>query len=322
MPPDSSAPTKSEAVVPAPFDPDERKMPLPCADRIPPFLCKLYQIVQTPDTDHCIRWSSTRDSLLIVDQQVFSGQILPLYFKHSSIRSFIRQLNTYGFRKRTRAEHIEFWNPAFKADRLDLLLQIKRVGAKQEPVAEEVPTDLESAHKVELMNVDVQVQELRRELRDMRSLMQQYLHQLDFKIAMQSQVLKGGGAAPGSLAQAPKMGGAAGLGAVGDNEVLLAYLATMQGVHPPQPASTAAAAASEAVVPPQVQAVMHQAQQMHQQAEQIHAQQLQQLLQLQQAQQAQQQFMLLQQQQAALGASAAEPPGPGAKALDPPEGAH
>mmetsp|Transcript_141 Transcript_141/g.254 ORF Transcript_141/g.254 Transcript_141/m.254 type:complete len:308 (+) Transcript_141:118-1041(+) len=275
----------------APFDPDARKMPIPCADRIPPFLCKLYQIVHTPDTDHCIRWSPSHDSLLIVDQSVFSKQILPLYFKHNSIRSFIRQLNTYGFRKRTRAENVEFWNPNFKADRMDLLLHIKRVGTKQEMAEDDESSGSETANKVELMNVDVQVQELRRELKDMRTLMQQYLQQLDFKIAMQTHMVRNGPPAEqallpppvGPIPPAPVTPGV-------DDSAWASYL-------------TALSPGGKQEVPPlPVQQVMQQAQQMHNHAQQVHQQQLQQLQQLQQAQQQQLMLMTSQrhQQQAAV----------------------
>lgn len=279
MPPQAAAMTSD--VQAAPFDPDTRKVPMPHADRIPPFLCKLYQIVHTPDTDHCICWSPTRDSLLIVDQSVFAKQILPLYFKHNSIRSFIRQLNTYGFRKRTRAEHVEFWNPAFKADHMELLLQIKRVGAKQEHVADddESSGSEAAAHKVELMNVEVQVQELRRELKDMRSVMQQYLQQLDFKIAMQTHLARTSAAA----AAAPL----AGTGDPPENEVAwVAYLNALNS------------GKADAVSPP-VQQVMEQAHQIHVNAQLQHQQQLQQLQQLQQAQQ--QQLLLMQTQQQPAG---------------------
>uniref|UniRef100_A0A7R9YLY0 HSF-type DNA-binding domain-containing protein n=1 Tax=Diacronema lutheri TaxID=2081491 RepID=A0A7R9YLY0_DIALT len=276
MPPDAGPPTMAgDGMYPAPFDPDTRKVPMPHADRIPPFLCKLYQIVHTPDTDHCICWSPTRDSLLIVDQAIFAKQILPLYFKHNSIRSFIRQLNTYGFRKRTRAEHTEFHNPAFKADHMEMLLQIKRVGAKQESVGDddESSGSESAAQRAELVSIDVQVHELRRELKDMRSVMQQYLQQLDFKIAMQTHLARTGAAAAAVAAPADL--------SAADNEA--AWAAYLNALTP--------AKADPAELP--MQQAMDQAHEMHLTAQQEHLQQLQQHQQLQQAQQLQ----LLQQQQ-------------------------
>lgn len=275
-----------EGLPTAPFDPDTRKVPMPHADRIPPFLCKLYQIVHTGDTDHCICWSSTRDSLLIVDQSIFAKQILPLYFKHNSIRSFIRQLNTYGFRKRTRAEHVEFWNPFFKADQIELLLQIKRVGAKQEAIGDDDESSgSENVLRLELVNIDTQVQDLRRELKDMRSLMQQYLQQLDYKIAMQTHLLRSGAAATSPLASAQL---------TPDDSEAAAWAAYLAALNP------AKAELPPAVAIP-VQQVMQQAHQMHLNAQQVHQQQLLQLQQLQQLQAAQQQQLLFIQTQQAAG---------------------
>jgi len=95
-----------------------------------PFLTKLYQIVSAPTTDHCINWTPKGDSFVISDPDTFARDILPTYFKHNNIRSFIRQLNTYGFRKRTNIsstdEHLEFFHAKFRRDDPAQLAQIKR----------------------------------------------------------------------------------------------------------------------------------------------------------------------------------------------------
>lgn len=95
-----------------------------------PFLTKLYQIVSESNTDHCIQWTAKGDSFIISDPDTFARDILPTYFKHNNIRSFIRQLNTYGFRKRTNIsstdEHLEFFHAKFRRDEPVLLTQIKR----------------------------------------------------------------------------------------------------------------------------------------------------------------------------------------------------
>ena len=95
-----------------------------------PFLTKLFQIVSNATTDHCIQWTSKGDSFVISDPDTFARDILPTYFKHNNIRSFIRQLNTYGFRKRTNIsstdEHLEFFHTKFRRDDPGGLTQIKR----------------------------------------------------------------------------------------------------------------------------------------------------------------------------------------------------
>ncbi|PIO37964.1 hypothetical protein AB205_0006000, partial [Aquarana catesbeiana] len=72
----------------------------------------------------------------ILDDQRFSKEILPKYFKHNNLSSFIRQLNMYGFRKVMSLESglvrteggsaIEFQHPSFKKGRAELLENIKR----------------------------------------------------------------------------------------------------------------------------------------------------------------------------------------------------
>merc|ERR1719398_587598 len=95
-----------------------------------PFLTKLFQIVTASTTDHCIMWTPKGDSFVISDPDTFARDILPTYFKHNNIRSFIRQLNTYGFRKRTNIsstdEHLEFFHTKFRRDDPQGLMQIKR----------------------------------------------------------------------------------------------------------------------------------------------------------------------------------------------------
>merc|ERR1719272_2341982 len=95
-----------------------------------PFLTKLFQIVSNQQTDQAIIWTPKGDSFVITDPETFARDILPTYFKHNNIRSFIRQLNTYGFRKRTNIsssdEHLEFFHEKFRRDEPALLVQIKR----------------------------------------------------------------------------------------------------------------------------------------------------------------------------------------------------
>lgn len=64
----------------------------------PPFLNKIYKMVDDPDTNSIISWGSNNRSFIILDQISFAAQILPKYFKHSNFSSFVYQLNNYvGF---------------------------------------------------------------------------------------------------------------------------------------------------------------------------------------------------------------------------------
>ncbi|XP_057684508.1 heat shock factor protein 1 isoform X2 [Corythoichthys intestinalis] len=66
---------------------------------VPAFLTKLWTLVEDPSTDALICWSPSGSSFHVYDQGRFSKEVLPKFFKHNNMASFIRQLNMYGFRK-------------------------------------------------------------------------------------------------------------------------------------------------------------------------------------------------------------------------------
>ncbi|KAM6946021.1 heat shock factor protein 4 [Aplochiton taeniatus] len=69
------------------------------ASNVPAFLTKLWTLVEDPDTNHLICWSASGTSFHVFDQGRFAKEVLPKYFKHNNMASFVRQLNMYGFRK-------------------------------------------------------------------------------------------------------------------------------------------------------------------------------------------------------------------------------
>uniref|UniRef100_A0A8B9LI93 Heat shock transcription factor 4 n=1 Tax=Astyanax mexicanus TaxID=7994 RepID=A0A8B9LI93_ASTMX len=69
------------------------------ASNVPAFLTKLWTLVEDPETNHLICWSTTGTSFHVFDQGRFAKEVLPKYFKHNNMASFVRQLNMYGFRK-------------------------------------------------------------------------------------------------------------------------------------------------------------------------------------------------------------------------------
>ncbi|CAH1989225.1 unnamed protein product [Acanthoscelides obtectus] len=102
---------------------------------IPAFLGKLWKMVNDPNTDQLICWSPAGNSFVIQNQAQFWYELLPLYYKHNNMSSFVRQLNMYGFHKMSTVENgtmdsdkdeIQFYHRYFQKDQPELLRNIKR----------------------------------------------------------------------------------------------------------------------------------------------------------------------------------------------------
>ncbi|KAJ8396248.1 hypothetical protein AAFF_G00021150 [Aldrovandia affinis] len=110
---------------------------------VPAFLTKLWTLVEDSDTNEFICWSQEGNSFLVLDEQRFAKEILPKFFKHNNMASFVRQLNMYGFRKvmhidtgivkQERDGPVEFQHPFFKHGQDDLLENIKRKVSSARP---------------------------------------------------------------------------------------------------------------------------------------------------------------------------------------------
>ncbi|XP_062980793.1 heat shock factor protein 2 isoform X2 [Elgaria multicarinata webbii] len=135
------------------------------ATAVPAFLSKLWALVGDAPSNQLITWSQNGQSFLVLDEQRFAKEILPKYFKHNNMASFVRQLNMYGFRKVVHVDSgivklerdgpVEFQHPYFKQGREDLLEHIKRKVSSSRPEENKIRQEdlskiISSAQKVQI----------------------------------------------------------------------------------------------------------------------------------------------------------------------------
>ncbi|XP_031489215.1 heat stress transcription factor B-4d-like [Nymphaea colorata] len=95
-----------------------------------PFLIKTYQLVDDNSTDDIVSWGEDGSTFVVWRPPEFARDLLPNYFKHNNFSSFVRQLNTYRFRKIV-PDRWEFANEFFRKGKKHLLCEIHRRKAAQ-----------------------------------------------------------------------------------------------------------------------------------------------------------------------------------------------
>uniref|UniRef100_A0A8C3D5M2 Heat shock transcription factor 2 n=1 Tax=Corvus moneduloides TaxID=1196302 RepID=A0A8C3D5M2_CORMO len=159
---------------PPPPQPPQHPSPPFASPGVPAFLSKLWALLGETPSNQLITWSQNGKSFLVLDERRFAKEILPKYFKHNNMASFVRQLNMYGFRKVVGVDSgifklerdgpVEFRHAYFRQGREDLLEHIKRkVSSSSRPEENKIrQEDLSkiicSAQKVQIKQTTIESQ--------------------------------------------------------------------------------------------------------------------------------------------------------------------
>lgn len=98
------------------------------------FLLKIYSILSNSKNSSIISWTDSGETFTIKDVLEFTKYLLPKYFKHRKLASFIRQLNMYDFSKCKNSEFC-YSHPLFRKGKRGELKKIRRkLGEKKSGV--------------------------------------------------------------------------------------------------------------------------------------------------------------------------------------------
>ena len=89
------------------------------------FINKTFKILSNSDFSSIITWIEDGSSFEIKDVESLTTLVLPLYFRHHNLASFIRQLNMYGFTK-VKEDSFRYAHPLFLRENISLLKDIYR----------------------------------------------------------------------------------------------------------------------------------------------------------------------------------------------------
>jgi len=185
--PTGAAPSAAAAAAGGPGEDDEGLDGEVGEKGVSSFITKIYRMVSDPATQDIVCWNERGDGFLVRNEFVFASQIMRTYFRHQNFSSFVRQLNFYGFHKRSSPTSLtSFYHPCFKKGHPELLCQIIRKSPETKDAGlRELVTTLQG-----------EVAELRQQNEDLFKIQQRILFIFSrYMQASQSSQLNSGGAA-------------------------------------------------------------------------------------------------------------------------------
>ena len=130
------------------------------------FIRKTFHMVSDTSTSDIVSWDDAGDSFIVKKEFEFASLVLPRYFRHKNFSSFVRQLNFYGFHKRShQSKYTKFQHPYFKRGQLHNLHLIKRKSA-----------EANANFKDNIAQLTAQVTDLKRQYDDLYRIQQQILY--------------------------------------------------------------------------------------------------------------------------------------------------
>ncbi|PHT52422.1 hypothetical protein CQW23_06884 [Capsicum baccatum] len=92
---------------------------------------EIYEMLADIQFKSLISWTNNGTSFIIHDNHRFAVEVLPRFFRHNNLSSFICQLNCYGFKK-VNWDKFEFRHEWFQRGKGQWLKKIKRKHSKSQ----------------------------------------------------------------------------------------------------------------------------------------------------------------------------------------------
>ena len=123
------------------------------------FLKKTYTILQDKSNNGAIAWSQNGTAFIVSNPEYFSKEILPKYFKHNNLKSFVRQLNIHGFKKCNSrlSRNREYCHEYFLEGNPELLNKIFRVSVKSMKTTSEDYNEISNNRLAELESENLEL---------------------------------------------------------------------------------------------------------------------------------------------------------------------